>query len=434
MGLGYALAGALGGAGDWMMKEADRMKEQAERERREQRDDRIRQEDRAYKEQWRDEGRAYEQGLRRETIERGASALTGGIDFERANYVRGRFIEMGYPEHVADGLVGNILQESGGGIDTGAVGDNGNAFGMAQWNGPRRKAYLAYAQEKGKDPTDMDTQIEYLDYEMRTSEKDAYDAIMRTTSAEEAARVASEKFWRPGVPHVQRRMAYARQLAEVASDPQQTAAVRNEAASRLDALQGKQKAVKLTGEEWVERDGKEVLMGRDDSGQMRPYTDTDGKPITRAVRANSDNKPRQLSAGLSNRIDEWADEQGLDDATARKFKLRAEKFIQEGMTETQAWDATLALANKTEDQTVEQGGIFGIGGSERVVPGTYDGTFRESSGGLGPAPGREAQATPSMPQDPSQGGLPQPKTEAEFKKLAKGQRYIDPEGNVRVKS
>ena len=108
----------------------------------------------------------------------------------RVGYVFGRLLELGYEPHVAAGLVGNIMTESGSGINTRAVGDNGNAFGMGQWNGPRRRAYLAFARSRGVDPGDIDTQIAWLDLEMRTTEATAAAKIRAAGNAQEAAAIA----------------------------------------------------------------------------------------------------------------------------------------------------------------------------------------------------------------------------------------------------
>lgn len=113
----------------------------------------------------------------------------------------------GYAPHIAAGILGNIQQESA--FDTGAVGDNGNAFGLAQWNGPRRRAYLAFAQERSADPKDWRTQVDFLEREFKGSEARAFGKIQAAGDAETAARVASEAFWRPGIPHLDRRMAHA---------------------------------------------------------------------------------------------------------------------------------------------------------------------------------------------------------------------------------
>jgi hypothetical protein len=137
---------------------------------------------------------------------RGGNASPDG---NRVGYVFGRLLELGYEPHVAAGLVGNLMQESGAGLSTRAVGDNGNAFGMAQWNGPRRHAYLAFARARGADAGDLDTQIAFLHHEMQTSEAGAAARIRGARSAGEAALVASQAFWRPGVPHNANRVAYA---------------------------------------------------------------------------------------------------------------------------------------------------------------------------------------------------------------------------------
>ena len=123
-------------------------------------------------------------------------------------------LKKGYQPHVAAGLVGNLMQESGRNINTAAVGDSGNAYGAVQWNGPRRRAYLAYAQEKGADPADLATQIDYLDQEMRGPESAAFEALQAAQTPEEAAQIASDKFWRPGVPMMENRRKYAQEVAQ----------------------------------------------------------------------------------------------------------------------------------------------------------------------------------------------------------------------------
>jgi hypothetical protein len=141
-------------------------------------------------------------------------AGAGGFTYDgkigdRATYAFDYFRNAGLPDHVAAGLVGNLMQESGTDINPAAVGDNGNAFGSGQWNGDRRHAYLGYAKAKGVDYTDYDTQLEFLLHEGKTTEKSAWAKILATTTPEEAAAVASAAFWRPGTPHTERRTAYA---------------------------------------------------------------------------------------------------------------------------------------------------------------------------------------------------------------------------------
>lgn len=132
----------------------------------------------------------------------------------RVGYVFGKLLSLGYEPHHAAALTGNMMQESGVGLNTGAIGDNGNAFGMAQWNGPRRRQYLAFARKRGKRPDDLDTQIEFLDWELKNSERSAAAKILNAPDARSAAQIASNEFWRPGEPHLSRRMAFADTLMQ----------------------------------------------------------------------------------------------------------------------------------------------------------------------------------------------------------------------------
>lgn len=141
----------------------------------------------------------------------------GGNAAPRTNpvgYVFGRLLSLGYEPHIAAGLMGNFMQESGTRLNTAAVGDNGAAIGMGQWNGPRQRALRAFAAARDEDWTNIDTQIAFFHHEMQTSERGAAARILAAPDAATAARIASEAFWRPGIPHLDRRINFARQIAE----------------------------------------------------------------------------------------------------------------------------------------------------------------------------------------------------------------------------
>jgi len=127
----------------------------------------------------------------------------------RIGYVFGKLLELGYEPRIAAGLTGNLMQESGVSLNTRAVGDGGNAYGMGQWNGPRRHAYLAFAKAQGTNPENIDTQIAFFHHEMQTTERAAAQQILAAPDAKSAALIASRKFWRPGAPHNANRMNYA---------------------------------------------------------------------------------------------------------------------------------------------------------------------------------------------------------------------------------
>ena len=160
-----------------------------------------------------------EPGARSAAGEGGAPAFDfepGGNAAPDANlvgYVTGKLIEGGMEPHIALGFVGNFMVESGRGLNTGAIGDGGNAFGMAQWNS-RRPELLRFAEARGTDWRDVDTQIAFVFHELGGSESEAWRIIQTAGDAAEAARLVSELYERPGLPHLSSRIAYARMLSD----------------------------------------------------------------------------------------------------------------------------------------------------------------------------------------------------------------------------
>lgn len=134
----------------------------------------------------------------------------------RVGYVYGRLIERGMPPHVAAGFVGNFMVEAGVNIDPRAVGDGGRAIGMGQWN-DRGPKLVEFARKRGKDWSDLDTQIDFLMHELETSEAVAKQKIWATNNPVDAALAVSRHFERPGTPHNERRVGFARSIYEQAN-------------------------------------------------------------------------------------------------------------------------------------------------------------------------------------------------------------------------
>jgi len=134
----------------------------------------------------------------------------------RIGYVYGKLLSKGYSPEDAAAFVGNFMVESGPALHPGAVGDNGNALGIAQWNGPRKRDLEEFARKRGTDPTDLDTQIDFLDFELNNpkGEAAAWAAIRRATTVEEKAALVSDLFERPGIPRRESRVGYAAALHE----------------------------------------------------------------------------------------------------------------------------------------------------------------------------------------------------------------------------
>lgn len=143
-------------------------------------------------------------------------SLTGNASprTNRVGYLFGRLLEAEMEPHIAAGFLGNGMVESGVGLHPGAVGDGGNALGIWQWNGPRRRELEAFAAKRGKPATDIDTQVAFLLHELRTSEAPAWAQIRAAKTAEEAAALISEHFERPGIPHLGRRVSHAKDVMD----------------------------------------------------------------------------------------------------------------------------------------------------------------------------------------------------------------------------
>lgn len=126
-------------------------------------------------------------------------------------------IRRGIPEHIALGIAGNLAVESG--FDPGInevspiVPGSRGGFGLSQWTGPRRVQYEDFARSRGAGLADIDTQLDFMVWELGNTEKRAGEALSAAQTPEEAARIFSEKFLRPGIPHLDRRIAETRKLA-----------------------------------------------------------------------------------------------------------------------------------------------------------------------------------------------------------------------------
>lgn len=117
----------------------------------------------------------------------------------------------GYPAHVAQGFVMNMMDESGlrPGINEAApiVPGSRGGFGLYQLTGPRRIAYEQFASQRGVNPADPNAQLDFLDYEMRGPESRAAKSILSTSNPQEAAVAIARDFLRPASEHLKNRVA-----------------------------------------------------------------------------------------------------------------------------------------------------------------------------------------------------------------------------------
>lgn len=107
--------------------------------------------------------------------------------------------ELGIDPKAASGIVGGLMLESGGNttdISPTAKNPNSGSYGIGQWLGSRQDDLMAFAEETGGDPSDLDTQISFLIHELKGSENGALQEILKAQSPDEAGRLADQFYER----------------------------------------------------------------------------------------------------------------------------------------------------------------------------------------------------------------------------------------------
>lgn len=140
-------------------------------------------------------------------------------------------LDLGYSKEAAAGVLGNIEAESGFNPNV-IEGGSGIGFGLCQWSFGRRTQLEAYAASKGRDPGDINTQIEFLigeitpgggadgfaSYQLLTYNGYSPSDWENATTPEEAAIAFCWSFERPGVPRMDVRTEAARRYYEELKD------------------------------------------------------------------------------------------------------------------------------------------------------------------------------------------------------------------------
>jgi|HubBroStandDraft_3_1064219.scaffolds.fasta_scaffold00005_29 hypothetical protein len=108
----------------------------------------------------------------------------------------------GLERHQAAGLVGNLGYESGGfeklQEQQPLVAGSAGGWGYAQWTGPRRNAFMAFAKERGLDPASHEANVEFLNHELSQPQWSRYlDRLRGTKSVEEASRLTHKEYETP---------------------------------------------------------------------------------------------------------------------------------------------------------------------------------------------------------------------------------------------
>lgn len=104
------------------------------------------------------------------------------------------FMQNGYSSAQAFGIVANLTQESG--MSTGAVGDNGQAYGLAQWHPDRQQDFKEFFGKDIRNSTERD-QLDFVNYELQNKEKAAGNALAKAKTASESADIFRRMYERP---------------------------------------------------------------------------------------------------------------------------------------------------------------------------------------------------------------------------------------------
>lgn len=139
--------------------------------------------------------------------------FSGKVKRPDAKGIVDKLTAMGWSKEQAAGIAGSFAQESG--MDPTARNPKSGAYGIGQWLGSRVGDFKAFS---GRDlvGSSLDQQLAFFNYEVtQGKEKSAGNRLRATRTAEEAARVHSEAYERPGSEeaNIARRQALAAQYA-----------------------------------------------------------------------------------------------------------------------------------------------------------------------------------------------------------------------------
>ena len=105
------------------------------------------------------------------------------------------FVSKGWSPAQSAGIVGGLQGETNG-LNPVQTHDNGRGLGIAGWNGDRLTGLIQFAGAQDKSPTDLQTQLDYVDHELRTSESGAGNLISASTTPQQAGH-ATLAYFRP---------------------------------------------------------------------------------------------------------------------------------------------------------------------------------------------------------------------------------------------
>lgn len=118
----------------------------------------------------------------------------------------GYLVDQGYSPVQAAAIAGNIQQESS--FNPNNLNQGEGAYGLIQWRQDRRQALEDFARQRGTDPSDPYTQLDFIGHEMRGSEAKSGAPFMAAQDLP-SANAALKKYIRYGDNSDATRLKYA---------------------------------------------------------------------------------------------------------------------------------------------------------------------------------------------------------------------------------
>jgi hypothetical protein len=117
---------------------------------------------------------------------------------DKGQYAYNYLISKGLTSAAASGIIGNLVAESGLNTAIKGTADNKGSIGIAQWHSGRKEGLINFAKKQGKNYTDLNTQLDYLVYELKQPEyKNALTGLQSAKTPKEAANIFMNKFEKP---------------------------------------------------------------------------------------------------------------------------------------------------------------------------------------------------------------------------------------------
>ena len=108
---------------------------------------------------------------------------------EIADFLR---TELNLNDAALAGILANLQGESG--FNPHKVGDNGSAFGICQWQGPRLNQMVQYCEENDLNPVSREGQLRFLAHDLKEVYIYAYEQIRLCEDSEKGALQATYNF------------------------------------------------------------------------------------------------------------------------------------------------------------------------------------------------------------------------------------------------